>query len=158
MPASYIPHHLKQDCTDRVGEEARLPFRLLPPGAWGIDQILEYYRTEEQGWLAGRAVDEERLRRIERLNPHQRSVGTTGYQGYVLFEFSWSSAVVLECPVEGNATYILWDDWRGMLQSTKSELCLRPNCRRIIHTGKFFGRVIAELDAHRASPVPEMQT
>ena len=154
MPASYLPRHLKEDCTDRVKAEARLPFRLLPPGVWGIDQILEYFRTEAHGWLAGRTVDEERLRRVERLNPRQRSVGTTGYQGYILFEFAWSSAVILECPVEGNATYILWDDWRGMLQLTKSELCLRPNCRRTIHTSRSFGRVIAELEQHRTSSVP----
>ena len=158
MPASYIPHHLKEDCTGRVGAEARLPFRLLPPGAWGIDQILEYFRTEQQGWLAGRTVDEERLRRIERLNPRQRILGTTGYKGYVLFVLAWWSAVVLESPVERNATYILWDDWRGMLQLTKSELCLRPNCRRTIHTARSFSRVIAELEAHRTLPVPEMQT
>ena len=109
MSAWRIPEHLKLECPGRPGSAVRLPFRLLPPGPWKIDQILEYFRTEAHRWLGARSVDVERIRKIERLNPTQCSTGAMGYQGYILFEFSWSSAVVLECPVEGNATYILWD-------------------------------------------------
>jgi len=136
MPAGYLPVHLKESCpARRPGTIARLPFRLLPPGVCDVDRILDYYRGEASHWLDGRAVDEGRLRRIiERLNPSRRCEGTEGHLGYILFEFPWSRAVVLECPVEGNATYILWGEWRGMLQLTKAELRLMPNCLRVIIT------------------------
>jgi hypothetical protein len=148
--SGYLPDHLKQYCPGHPPKTVmRLPFRLLPPGEWGIDQILDYYRTEAHHWLAGRSVDEERLRRIDRLDPSGRSVGTTGPLGYALFEFRWTSAVVLECPVEGNATYILWDDWRGMLQLTKGELRQKPNCERIIHRDRSYGKVIQALNRHK---------
>jgi len=146
MPSSYLPFHLESDGPGHPRTRVILPFRLLPPGVWGAGHILEYYRNEACRWLGGRSVDIQRLERIERLNPNRRSVGTRRHLGYILFEFVWSRAVILECPVEGNATYILWGDWHGLLQLTQSELCLKPNCMRVIRTDRSFGRVIAALD------------
>jgi len=80
-----------------------------------------------------------------------------GYDGYILIEFSWSGAVLLECPVVGNATYILWGDWQGMLQLTKDELRLKPNCMRVIHTKNSFNKVAAALEAERAGRAPTMR-
>lgn len=154
MPSGYLPHHLKRDCPGRPGIAAHLPFRLLPPGAWDVDHILEYYRNEARHWLAGRSIDNERLVRIERLKPRRCSVGTEGYRGYILYEFPWSRAVVLECPINGNATYILRGDWYGMLQRTKSELRRNSTCLRVIHTCKSFGRVIDALDGQKPGTAP----
>jgi hypothetical protein len=152
VPASNMPQHMREECPGRIRGVVRLPFRLLPPGVSNVKDILEYYLTEARGWLGKRTVDEERLRRLDRLEPSRVSVGTTEYRGYVLFEFLRSSAVVLECPVEGNATYILWDDWRGMLQMTKSEMRERANCLRIVHSNRSFDNIIVALDGHSATP------
>jgi len=154
MPSGYLPHHLQWDCPGRPGIAAHLPFRLLPPGVWDVDHILEYYRNEARHWLAGRSIDNERLVRIGRLKPSRCSVGTEGYLGYILYEFSWSRAVVLECPINGNATYILWGDWHGMLRLTKSELRRNSACLRVIHTCKSFGRVIDALDGQKPGTTP----
>jgi hypothetical protein len=155
MPSGHLSYHLKHNCPGRAGAVAHFPFRLLPPGVWDVGHIREYYSNEARHWLGGRSVDDERLRKIERLKPSRCSVGTEGQLGYILFEFPWSRAVVLECPVEGNATYILWGDWHGMLRLTKSELRRKPNCLRVIHTGRSFGRVIAALDRQKPGTAPE---
>ncbi len=120
-----------------------------------MDQILEHYRNQVRRYLAGRIVDRERIRRIDRLNPSRWATGTMGYDGYILIEFSWSGAVLLECLVVGNATYILWGEWKGMLQLTKAELCLKANCLCVIHTENSFNKVEAALAAERNGiPLP----
>jgi hypothetical protein len=43
----------------------------------------------------------------------------------VVFEFGYSRRVVLECPIEGNATYILSGNWKK--QVGHSKLYLRTN-------------------------------
>jgi hypothetical protein len=138
----------------RPGITAHFPFRLLPPGVWDVDHILEYYGNEARHWLDGRSVDNERLVKIGRLKPSRCSVGTAGYLGYILYEFPWSRAVVLECPITGNATYILWGDWQGMLQLTKSEMRRSSTCVRVIQTCRSFGRVIDALDGQKPGISP----
>jgi len=155
-----LPDHKKSRCPERPESGAEdgvshLPFRLLPPGVWDVNHVLEYYRNEARHWLGGRILDNERLRKVERLNPSHRSVGTDAHLGYILYQFSWSGVVVLECPVVGNATYILWDDWRGMLRLTKSELRSKTNCLCIRHTDRSFGRVRAALDRQKVGISPK---
>jgi len=155
-----LPDHKQSRCPGRpvtgIGDSvSHLPFRLLPPGVWDVNHVLEYYSNEARHWLGGRIVDHERLRKIARLNPSHCSVGTEAQLGYILYEFSWSRAVVLECPVVGNATYILWDDWRGMLRLTKSELRSKTNCLCVRHTDRSFGRVRAALDRQKVGISPK---
>jgi len=95
----------------------RLPFTLLPPGTWDIRQVVEHYhqiaRHDVNGWNA-RDLDPTRLEKIARLRPVRCYVGKDSWTGYVVFEFSHTKQVVLECPIEGNATYVLSGDWRRM--------------------------------------------
>jgi hypothetical protein len=44
------------------------------------------------------------------LGPLRCYIGKDFWSGYVVLEFSASDCVVLECPFEGNATYVLF--WR----------------------------------------------
>ena len=48
------------------------------------------------------------------LAPLRCYIGNESWDGYVVFEFRDSNSVVLECPFEGNATYILPADWKIM--------------------------------------------
>lgn len=124
----------------------RLSFELLPPGAWDIEQVVAYYRREANRFpadLAGRKIQWDRLRAIESLKPTKCYVGTELWMGYVLFEFSHSDRVILECPVEGNATYVLSGEWKRMVAYPKS--FLRANfpgfCRKVVHRGDWISRV-----------------
>jgi hypothetical protein len=117
-----------------------LPFTLLPPGSSDVDALMDHYRRQAalQPRNEDQAIDWERLRMIASLRPETCYVGTDRWTGYVLFEFSTTGRSVLECPVEGNATYVLSGDWRPMIGLTKQALrrAYPDRCVRIIHREK----------------------
>lgn len=156
-----MDRHLKRNCPHSLGNEggqtsaqdlkaglgtipvAKLSFRLLPPGSWNISHVVDYYSTEAQLWLGSREIQPERLRKLISLNPARCYVGTELWVGYILFEFTWCKAVVLECPIEGNASYIILGDWKKLAGFTKRELLNRfsRNCTRVVHKGEWLPRV-----------------
>jgi hypothetical protein len=100
------------------------PFELLPPGNWTFDQVLRHYRRASEhvdGW-AERRIDYSRLEAIRAFRPSACWVGKRAWKGYVTFEFSNSSSVVLECPVTGNATCVIGGDWKASISLTKAEV------------------------------------
>jgi len=139
----------------RVGAH-RLPFVLLPPGTSDIRQVVEHYRKISQNFPGGlnpHQIDPTRLEKIQSLRPIKCYIGKDSWLGYVVFEFSHSACVVLECPVEGNATYILFGDWKAMVSHTKAEIRHRfaASCTRIIHKGDWLFRLRATLRESRRS-------
>ena len=56
---------------------------------------------------------------------------------------SESGRVVLECPVEGNATYVLSGDWKKMVGHSKFYLRTNfsHNYTKIVHKGDWLARV-----------------
>jgi hypothetical protein len=63
--------------------------------------------------------------------------------GYVLFSFPFTGNVVLECPIEGNATYVLSGNWEALVNHTKHDLreWFPDSYARIFHQGNWLGRV-----------------
>jgi hypothetical protein len=122
---------------------ARLPFRLLPPGNWDIAHVIEHYRRQGDSWSGACELQSDRLDDLLELRPLKCSVGDQGWRGYILLEFDWSRSAVLECPFEGNATYVLSGDWRGLLTMTKAQLLAQfpEQCTKIVHKGYWIGRV-----------------
>jgi len=123
-----------------------LPFELLPPGKWEYPQILDHYRRIAHTLsvdLRGRRLELYRLEAIETLKPCRRWVGKNTWSGYVVFEFSASDRVVLECPIEGNATYILWGDWKSMVGHTKGEIRehFADHYAKVVHKGTWLNRI-----------------
>lgn len=129
----------------------RLPFQLLPPDKTTVANILAYYQLGTQyrpPSLQGQKVDPARLWHIMRLNPLRCYVGTELWLGYVIFEFSYTTKVVLECPVEGNAIYILPATWRKMIHLSKQSIrANRRQWRKIVHKGDWFNRLQQALSA-----------
>jgi len=124
----------------------RLPFDLLPPGTWDVRHVVEHYRRVAHKLpfgLNGRYIDNSRLERIGMLNPVDCYVGKESWLGYVVFEFSNSNRVVLECPIEGNATYILAGDWKAMVVLSKAELRHEfAHCyTKVVHKGAWLSRI-----------------
>ena len=70
-------------------------------------------------------------------------MGKDGWEGYVVFGFADSSRVVLECPIEGNATYILSGDWQIAVGHSKQYLRDKcPEfCGRVFHRGDWLNRI-----------------
>jgi hypothetical protein len=128
----------------------RLPFVLLPPGTWDIRQVVDHYRKVSHELPAGlnrRHIDWSRLEEIKSLKPVRCYIGKDSWLGYVVFEFTHSACVVLECPIEGNATYILSGDWKAMVGHTKSELRheFANRYTKVVHKGGWFDRLRAAL-------------
>jgi hypothetical protein len=134
----------------------RLPFVLLPPGTWDIRQVVEHYRKMSHRFpagLNGREIDRSRLEKIESLSPTRCYIGKESWLGYVVFEFMNSNRVVLECPIEGNATYILSGDWKAMVNHTKAELRREYANRytKVVHKGCWLDRIRQALRGGRQS-------
>jgi len=128
----------------------RLPFELLPPGTWDIEHVISYYHGESgriQTQFGGRKLDLERLSKLKSLGPTRYYVGTELWVGYVVFEFLPAKRVILDCPFEGNAIYVLSGNWKEMVMHTKLYLRERfpRECIRIFHSGNWLARVKAAL-------------
>jgi len=80
-------------------------------------------------------LDESRLRYAYELKPERIYCGAGEFDGYLAFQFAWTSHILLECPMEGNAAYIFRDEWRTLSRLSKTELLqhYRGNVSRVIH-------------------------
>jgi hypothetical protein len=98
-------------------------------------------------FVAQDEIQWERLDKLNSLEWNKCSGGKKGWRGYVVYEFLWSKRVVLECPVYGNATYVLSGDWKNMVGHSK--LYLRTNfpqcCTKIVHKGEWLAHIKAAL-------------
>lgn len=123
----------------------RFSFQLLPPGSWEIDDVVRHYRQQAQSHpgLFANVIDYGRIEAMKSLRPIKCYIGQKVWNGYVVFEFEGTSRVVLDCPVEGNAIYVLSGDWKRMVRRTKKYLRTKyPNdCTRIVHKGEWLERV-----------------
>jgi len=103
----------------------RLAFELLSPGTRDIDDVIQHYRAQARNRpdvYSDRVIDYGRLEALKKLRPVKCYVGKELWDGYVVFEFGQTRHVVLECPVEGNATYVLTGDWKRMVGHSKAYL------------------------------------
>ena len=120
----------------------RLSFRLLPPGTWDMEDVIAYYQREAHRFPANirdREIEWSRLETIGKaLRPSKCYRGEDQWDGYHAFQIPGTGRVVLECPVKGNATYVLWGDWQRMVAHTKSYIWRNfpQNYRKIIHGDK----------------------
>jgi hypothetical protein len=125
---------------------ARHSFIILPPGEeWQFREVFEHYRKQsDYHSLFGGGLDWSRIDRIvAALNPKLGRVGVESWLGYAVYEFSYTHRVVLECPREGNATYVLWGDWKNMIHLSKGELrSFHPDKHvRLFHTGDWLHKI-----------------
>jgi hypothetical protein len=124
----------------------RFPFEILPPGAWRLEDIIDYYKRASQNprWeYAGKTVEWERLEQIQRLQPEQLHLGKDGWYGYVVFTFEWTRRVILECPIKPNAIYVINGPWDELGRHSKRELLTRYEdyVTRVPHIGDWFGKL-----------------
>ena len=156
-----VCHICKSDLPDpfRLGEEIwegegihlrRFAFELLPPGKWDIEMLIKHFEREAAHLpfeINKGDLQPHRLREIKKLEPEECYIGTEGWLGYVVFTFKHSAKVVLECPIEGNATYVLKGNWKPMVRNSKKELRSRypHRYKKIVHKGDWFSRIRSAL-------------
>lgn len=115
----------------------KLDWEILPPGWWSDrEKIMEI--KEKLGSREGELLI-ERLKYIESLNPLERYEGRTllGNRSYYVFIFKKN--VLAECPMFGNAIYILDETnknfWQEIFAKTKKEAL--KDAARILHKGNW---------------------
>jgi len=125
-------------------------FEILPPSEWTLENTIEHYKKNERAIVTRwkYSIDYDRIKEIYKLQPDKRYWGSGGFFGYSVYEFSKFEKVILDCPVEGNAVYMLYkNDWMDQVLYTKKEI--REYCsgqyRKIVHKGDWLDRVRQEL-------------
>lgn len=121
-----------------------LDFELLPPGSWDIEDVLRHYKKMARRMPAGfmgKLPDWQRIREIKKLKPVKCYVGKRMWEGYTVYTFIGTPNVILECPFEGNATYILDRNWQREVSHTKQYVRQHYDYRKIVHKGEWLDRV-----------------
>jgi len=120
----------------------KLPWKILPPGEHPFSEILKHYEELQKSNPHVR-YDLNRLNRICELTPTATYVGVDEFRGYTVFYFQKYLAAVLDCPVWGNAIYMIKGDWKTLSRLTKAELIAERtgNVTRIVHSGDWFQRL-----------------
>lgn len=129
---------------------AQFSFVILPPGhVWDYRTVFEHYQHLSRAHnFEHTAIDWTRIEKIQKhLKAKLKGFGVKGWFGYAVYEFPYTKRIIVECPVEGNATYILWGDWQNKVLLTKGELRHRyPNEHiRVIHQGDWIEDVSSAL-------------
>jgi hypothetical protein len=124
----------------------RLNWEILPPGEHPFQQVSGYYKQLKMNDRSLR-IDEERIEIIKELGPQKIYVGTDDFRRYVIFYFPTLRKAVLECPIYGNAIYVIKGDWEYLSQYTKAELLdyFSNEVVRIIHGKNWFFKLKKEL-------------
>jgi hypothetical protein len=144
-----IDHNESENTDDPGNPESfsDFPFELLPIGEWPADKVLEYFNKNKNilNKTYNKIYNPSRLKDLFSLNPEKYWKGKEDSRliGYICFKFKGTNRVVLECPMEGNATYILWGDWKHMIQLSKGEIkSIYPNNYKVVyHKPGWIGRL-----------------
>ena len=125
----------------RVGT---LPFEIAASGERTNEHVYAYYREVlRRGELA--QFDQDRLDKILALPRSGLLKGKAGFYGYIVLQFDYTEKVLLECPVVGNALYVLDSGEERLLRRNKQEHIASSEAKRIFHTGIWYRRVKKEL-------------
>jgi uncharacterized Zn finger protein (UPF0148 family) len=125
-----------------------LDFEVLPPGNWDVEDVIQHFKKLQENPLPewrGMVIDWRRIRQIQRLQPTDCYIGKKMWRGYQVYTFRFTPKVVLECPIKGNAIYVLGDNWREMLRFTKQEVRDRGNPIKVVHKGDWLDRLATAL-------------
>lgn len=128
-----------------------LHFEVLPPGQWRPANIIQYYQRLARVHptkYRERKIQKDRIREIWKLKPQTAYRGKLKWLGYVVYDFSYTDNVVLECALEGNAVYILQGSrWKSLIKFSKGEI--RDNhkglYKKVVHKQVWLPRVQAAL-------------
>lgn len=121
----------------------RLEWEVLPPGFWRDRSQVEKLKSRLGEEKAKLFI--ERLEHIESLNPLERYEGQSYLGNRLYYVFVFKNSVLAECPLFGNAAYLLKGDkmasWRDTFMQTK-RAALGVGAIRILHMGDWKKRLV----------------
>jgi hypothetical protein len=143
LPQPEVPAEPPQE----LSASKRLAWTALPSGVQPLSAILEHFNRIAQS-QPERAIDLERLRQIAGLGPDEIWLGRDEFTGYAVFVFRAAGVSVLDCPVYGNAVYLIErEQWEVLARRTKAELMRDHSAvvSRIVHSGDWLKRLEARV-------------
>ena len=116
----------------------RFQWRPLPPGEASPQKVRGHYRERlhHEGRLD--KFDQDRLDQATALPYEEWWVPTDGFGGfdaYSIISFSHTDKVLLECPIYGNAAYVIDAEVEVWREMTKHELAESGLAQKIPHRG-----------------------
>jgi hypothetical protein len=125
-------------------------WRFLPPGEVSDEDLLRHYDYRQRRNPLVR-YDLDRIRKALSLGPNGRWVEREKFGDYIVFTYPFTSSALMECPIVGNAIYVLHSDPERWSGTPKQELIAEADrggeVTRILHQGGWFERVKKELGA-----------
>ncbi len=94
-----------------------------------------YYREVVGRGRLGGEFSQDRFEKMLALPRSGWQRGRAGFYGYIVLMFDHTEKVVLECPVEDNAIYVLDSGEDRLLKKSKQELIESSEAKRIFHAG-----------------------
>lgn len=127
--------------------DAIVQWDILPPGEATSKHIHNHYRES----LASRGMlkefDAERLEKVLALErTGWARAKRDAFEHYGVFRFAHTDKVLLECPVYGNAAFVVDYEDERWLTMTKQQIVQSGHARRIPHAGDWYERLKAALD------------
>lgn len=123
-------------------------WRFLPPGEVSNEHLFRHYENQQRRNPNVR-YDLDRIRKALSLGPTGRWVEREKFGDYIVFTFPFTSSALMECPIVGNAIYLLHTDperWSGTpKQQLIAEADRGGEVARIPHQGDWFEKVKREL-------------
>jgi len=120
---------------------------ILPPGKHPFPIIMRYIRNLKKTKWINNIVDENRIKKIYKFRSEKTEVivGAHEFDGYFIFTFPEVKTFVLDCPIYGNAIYVIKGSWKKiktLSKLSKGEILNKyPNTKRIIHKGEWWKRL-----------------
>jgi hypothetical protein len=134
---------------ERLGEMpiGYLPWKVLPPGESLFARLRSLLDSNRPQHERGGGYDMQRFKIIMEHNPSEAYYGLDEFDGYIVFLFTHTKRIALECHKIGNAIYIIQGDWRTLCRLSKYDL-LNTHAKhvtRIVHRGSWRRRLRATL-------------
>ncbi|QIN82044.1 hypothetical protein GBA63_04855 [Rubrobacter tropicus] len=120
-------------------------FEFVPPDQQTGGHVRAYYREViGRGRLRG-VFSQDRLDKVLALPWKNWEKGKAGLYGYILLRFHHTERVLMECPIEDNAIYILDSGEDRLVGLNKQQLRASGEAKWIPHTGDWYRRLKDEL-------------
>jgi hypothetical protein len=147
---SNLRRKLERQLAPRPFDAQRLPWRLLGPDGRSFQGIMEHFDRLSRG-ARKEEIDKERLEKVHGLGPSQIYIGIDEFEWYIVFLFRSVDLAVLECPIKGNAIYLIAGDWQSLSKLSKTSLLdgHAGEVKRIIHAGDWYAELKKALYARR---------
>lgn len=124
-----------------------LPFEIAAPGERTDARAIYRYYREVMGRRELDGFDQDRLDKVLTLPWNNWAKGRADSDGYIVLMFDHTEKALLECPVYGNALFVLDSSEEHLLKMNKQELIASDEVKRIFHSGTdWFRRVKQALD------------